>query len=35
MRELEVAVSQLQIGSGAHLWEYNVRNIAAPGYNTD
>jgi hypothetical protein len=24
MRAPEVAVNQLQIGCGAHLWEYNV-----------
>ena len=35
MRAPEVAVNQLQIGSGAHLWEYKVCSIAVPGHNTE
>ena len=35
MRAPEVAVNQLQIGCGAHLWEYNMCSIAVAGYSTD
>ena len=35
MRAPEVAVNQLQIGSGVHLWEYNGCSIAVPGCTSD